>query len=192
MEATLLERRYTYEEWLELDTGDVRTELVNGYLYPLHVQTEIVNGEVYSFSAASLSHQIISRKLTVQFDIYLQGRTCQVFPTINVRLEDDVLFIPDLVVVCDKNKLSEKGCKGAPDLIIEILSPSTSRHDRITKQKAYRRAGVKEYWIVYPEEHSIETHILVNDMYSITRYTEGTIPVSVLDDFTVDLSSIFE
>ena len=193
MEATLLERRYTYEEWLELDTGDVRTELIDGYLYPLHMQTEVINGEVYSFSAPSLSHQDISGELFFRFKQYLRGKSCRVFSTINVRLEDNVLFIPDLAVVCDKDKLSEKGCSGAPDLIIEILSPSTSRHDKITKLKAYRKAGVKEYWIVNPEEQYIDVHILVNDMYTINRYDdEDSVPVNILFDFEISIKDIFQ
>jgi len=190
----LTDRRYTYEEWLELDTGDVRTELIDGYLYK-HVYTELIDGEVYSFSAPNLFHQRISGELFAQFRDYLKGKTCEILATINVKLEQDTLFIPDLVVVCDKNKLDIKGCNGTPDLVIEILSPSTSRHDKITKLKAYRKAEVKEYWIVYPEECIVEVHILVNDMYTINRYAKDedeTIPVSTFPGFEININDIFQ
>jgi len=188
----LTDRRYTYEEWLELDTGDVRTELIDGYLYK-HVYTEVIDGEVYSFSAPNLFHQRISGELFAHFRDYLKGKACEVFATINVKLEQDTLFIPDLVVVCDKNKLDIKGCNGTPDLVIEILSPSTSRHDRITKLKVYRKAGVKEYWIVYPEEQYIDVYILINDMYTINTYDRNeTIPVSIFPGFEINIKDIFQ
>jgi len=178
MEAILTDRRYTYEEWLELDTGDVRTELVDGY--------------VYAFASPSLFHQTISGELYAQFSQYLRGKTCRAFQAVDVKLEKSTIFVPDLIIVCDSNKLSNRECNGAPDLIIEILSPSTSRYDRITKLKAYRKAGVKEYWIIYPEEQSVEVHILVNDMYIVNRYAEDeNVPVSVLTGFEINTKEIF-
>jgi len=172
---------YTYEEWLEMERPDGVWRM------------ELIDGMLYSMAAPSTVHQRISMDLSRQFSTYLLGKTCEVFAGLAVKLAKNTVYEPDLSVVCDKSKLDERGCNGAPDLIIEILSPSNSRHDRIVKRKAYRKAGVKEYWIVYPDERSVEIHILVNDMYTINVYTEedGLIPVSVLPGFEIDLITLF-
>ena len=100
---------------------------------------------------------------------------------------------PDLSVVCDPGKLDDIGCKGAPDLIIEVLSPSTQCHDRLTKYNLYERAGVKEYWIVSPDERTVQVRVLTDGRYRVLEvYTEQDIAkVHVLDGCFIELSRVF-
>ena len=114
---------------------------------------------------------------------------------INAGQEDiENIVQPDISVVCDKTKLDDKGCLGAPDLIIEIISPSSSRKDRMEKFFLYERMGVKEYWLVSPEDKIVEVFILEPDgKYSRPGiYSESDIvPLNILNDIKVDLSSVF-
>ncbi len=100
---------------------------------------------------------------------------------------------PDISVICDPRKLDDSGCKGAPDTIIEIISPSNRRYDRIVKMHLYRRAGVKEYWVVNPEEPTVQVNLLDNGyMVAIEEYGKGqTVKVVSLEDCTIDLSDVF-
>ena len=100
---------------------------------------------------------------------------------------------PDLLVVCDPEKVDRQGVHGAPDLVLEILSPSTRRSDRLTKHLLYQRAGVREYWIVDPATRSVAVHLLEAQHYaSPDFYTEGAVvPVSVLAGVSIDLSRVF-
>jgi Uma2 family endonuclease len=100
--------------------------------------------------------------------------------------------MPDITVVCDSEKLDEKGCNGAPDLVIEIISPSTAKYDRIVKFRKYQNAGVREYWIVDPEIKSVHVCILENGRYVMFVYDETEkIPVSVLKGCEIELQKIF-
>ena len=100
---------------------------------------------------------------------------------------------PDISVVCDKSKLDQYGCKGAPDLVIEILSPSTRRRDRLVKWNLYQRAGVREYWLVNPEEQSVQVMLLDNGtLIPHEDYgREDAARVTVLDDCLIDLRKVF-
>jgi len=137
--------KYTFEDYLTWNDGK---------------RWEIIDGVIYLMSPMpSLEHQKISVNLVQNFAAYLKGKKCQVFhPPFDVRLPKEnehskkasTTVQPDITVICDSNKLDSKGCKGSPDLIVEILSPSTSKHDTITKYKLYEQNAVKEYWIVDP------------------------------------------
>ena len=126
---------------------------------------EIIDGEAFMMATPSRIHQKISGELFRQLANYLEGKKCEVYAApFGVRLfeqdgdrpEDvDTVVEPDISVVCDRNKLDKHGCKGAPDLIVEILSPSSLRHDRLVKLNLYQRAGVREYWIVDPKNRSV-------------------------------------
>ena len=165
---------------------------------------EIINGEAYNMSPAPPTiHQLISGELYLQIGNQLKGKPCRVIPApFDVRLplgyehQEDIENIvqPDISVVCDKTKLDDKGCLGAPDLIIEIISPSSSRKDRMEKFFLYERMGVKEYWLVSPEDKIVEVFILEPDgKYSRPGiYSESDIvPLNILNDIKVDLSSVF-
>ena len=100
---------------------------------------------------------------------------------------------PDISVICDPSKLDDIGCKGAPDFIIEILSPSTNRHDKLTKFNLYQRAGVREYWIVDPVSKSVQVFVLEDGRYSAKDFgsAEEKVRVNVLEDCEIDLSQVF-
>jgi Uma2 family endonuclease len=103
---------------------------------------------------------------------------------------DDTVLEPDLTVVCDSAKLDERGCNGAPDLVIEIVSPTSARYDRVVKFNKYRQAGVREYWIVDPEERVVFAYVLKDGAYVASIYEESA-PVTVLPGCTVELSAVF-
>jgi len=176
------DRRYTYSDYLEWD-DDQRWELIDGV--PILM------------TAPTWQHQEIGVNLVASLFNLLKGKPCKVFyAPFDVRLNadtfDNTVVQPDVLVICDSSKLEKTGCKGAPDFVIEILSPSTSSHDRFLKFDLYRNAGVGEYWIIEPETKKVFAHILSNDDYITRLYWETDIaPISVLDNCKVNLSEIF-
>ena len=114
-------------------------------------------------------------------------------PCLSVTEEDDTVVQPGISVICDRSKIDDRGCKGAPDFIVEVLSFSSDRHDRLTKMKLYRNAGVREYWIVDPQMKAVYAHILESGKYSINAYgdTEKA-PVSILNGCVINLAEIFD
>lgn len=179
---------YTYADYLNWDDDE---------------RYELIDGEPYMMSPPLRIHQKVSGELFAQLHSYLDGKQCEVYHApFGVRLfeeegdrPEDVTTVvePDLVVVCDPNKLDDRGCKGAPDLIIEILSPTTRRHDRVIKQALYQRAGVKEYWIVNPEDKTVqvltqqEGYLLPHEDYG----REDMAKVNVLEDCSIELRKVF-
>ena len=164
---------------------------------------EIIGGEAFMMAPPSRAHQEAVTALMGQLYDYLKGKKCKVYAApFAVRLfeengdhpEDvDTLVEPDISVVCDPSKLDDAGCKGAPDLVIEILSPSTTRHDRFTKFNLYQRAGVREYWIVDSVGKTVQVFVLENGRYTAKDFgTAGDkTRVNVLDDCVIDLSEVF-
>ena len=149
-------------------------------------------------------HQRIVGRLFRKFGDYLDGKTCEAFISpFSVRLfekqddkpEDvDTIVAPDICVVCDSSKIDLHGCKGAPDLIVEVLSPSTQRHDRLVKYNLYQQAGVREYWIVSPEERVAQVFLLGEHRFYVPvdlGTAKDTLKVNVLEDCVVDLGDVF-
>lgn len=182
------EKLYTYADMLAWD-GDIRYELYSGV--------------PRSMSSPTAAHQKILTALLVQFYNYLDGKRCDVYPApLDVRLfeqpydrpEDvDTVVQPDLMVVCDQSKVDHRGIHGAPDLIVEILSESTLKNDRMTKFKLYQDAGVREYWIIDPEKRIAAVHLLENGRYGspIVYTADDDVAVSILDGLSVSLPLIF-
>jgi len=160
---------------------------------------ELIDGEVYMMSPApSVNHQEISVNLVFQFATFLKGKTCKVFSApfdvrLNADAEDDTVVQPDISIVCDPDKIKNgKNCKGAPDMIIEILSPSSARRDQFYKFNQYLAAGVKEYWIVYPETKTVQAYTLTEGQYVGRAYCDADmITVSVLEDCQINLADVF-
>lgn len=165
---------------------------------------EIIGGEaIVAQAAPSPIHQEIVMQITRQIANYLDGKRCKVYPApFAVRVEDDAdtpenasqtVVEPDISIVCDISKIDDKGCKGAPDMIVEVLSPSTTRRDMVTKFNLYQRAGVKEYWIVSPDGKTVLVFTLKNGSFQSTEaYTSKDIAkVHVLDNCTIDLAKVF-
>jgi len=159
---------------------------------------ELIDGVVYDMSAPSIAHQEVSIEITTQLRTYLRGKKCRVFAApfdvrLNPNANDDIVVQPDISVVCDEKKLENgKHCIGAPDFIIEILSPSTSRKDKVLKSKRYFDAGVREYWIIDPEDMTTTVLMREEDNYTYLSYEgDAEIPVSIFDDCTIDMKLVF-
>ncbi len=166
---------------------------------------ELIDGEAYMMSPApSRKHQEISIDLASQFHTFLKGKKCRVYDApFDVRLpqyvdqpddEIETVVQPDIVVVCDGSKLDDRGCKGAPDLVIEILSPSTSKMDLQDKFFLYQRVGVKEYWLVHPSDKTVMVFRLNNqgeygraDMFA----GDDKVSVPLLGELIIDLKDVF-
>lgn len=180
-----------------------RYTLADVLSWPEEERAELIEGAPVSLAPPSRVHQEIVSELTRQLGNYLEGKKCRVYPApFAVRLfekdgdrpEDvDTMVEPDLSVICDPNKLDDAGCKGAPDLVIEVLSPSTQRHDRLTKYNLYQRAGVREYWIVDPSARSVQSFVLEDGHYTATGFgaPEDVLKVSVLEGCFIELSKVF-
>lgn len=181
--------QYTFADYLSWEEGE---------------RIEIINGEAFLMSSPSSIHQKISMEISRQLANFLEGKPCRVYPApFDVRLFEkdgdtpdtvDTVVEPDLSVICDKNKIDLKGCKGAPDLIVEILSPSSLRSDRLVKLRLYQQAGVREYWIADPQNKSIQ--VFLPDSTSIYRlhedYSQTDIAkVNILEGCFIDLEKVF-
>jgi Uma2 family endonuclease len=163
------------------------------------VRAEIIGGELYMMSQPNTAHQEVSREIFARLYEFLKGKPCQVFyAPFGVRLfpksdfSDDTYVEPDIVVVCDRSKIDKRGCNGAPNLVVEVLSPSSLRHDRVTKSRLYRRAGVREYWIADPEGRVVEISRLQDGTYVTEAYDETEeAPVAALPGCVIPLGEIF-
>ena len=160
---------------------------------PEDARAEIFDGQIYSMASPSQEHQTISTELTTIINSYIKNSkgSCKVFHApFDVKLSDKPLTIvqPDLMIVYDKNKLDGKRCNGAPDFIIEIISPSTEQMDYGIKLFKYRTAGVREYWIINPSTHTVNVYDFENDA-ATTQYTfDDEIPVCIYRDLCIRIS----
>jgi len=164
---------------------------------------EIIHGEAVMMAAPSSRHQEISMEIARQLANFLVGKSCRVYPApFAVRLFEqdgerpddvDTVVEPDISVICDRNKIDQNGCKGAPDLVIEILSPSTRRHDRFVKLGLYQQAGVREYWIVNPEEKVVQVLLLENGylLHHDEYGRKDVAKVNVLEGCFIELEKVF-
>ena len=137
-------------------------------------QEELIGGKWVAMSPASTFHNFISMNIARIFGNYLHGKTCVPFPDgETVFLTEEDRFVPDFMVVCDPNKIQADGVHGAPDLVVEILSPSSVRRDRQHKMNVYETCGVREYWIVSQTEKTVEQYLLegnrlrLHDVYTV-------------------------
>ena len=175
--------RYTYADYLEWE-GPERYQLING--------------EVFMMASPSVTHQALVMELSTQFNVFLRGKPCRVFAApLDVRLfpkddnSDNTVVQPDLLVVCDKGKLG-RAVNGPPDLAIEIVSPSNSQKELFLKFQYYLEAGVREYWVIFPEEKRVQVHVYENGRYLSTAYKEkATVSVTVLPGLEIALESLW-
>jgi Uma2 family endonuclease len=186
-------RLYTYADYLSW-MDDKRRELYDGVVYDL-------------LSAPTRWHAEISVSIFGRFWSYITKRKgkCKIYPApFDVRLPkngetaDDKIYTvvqPDICVICDPEKLDEKGCLGAPDLVVEVQSPSTAKHDLNEKFHLDEEAGVKEYWVVFPRDKGLTVFLLQEDgkFDRGTSYEfEGKVPVSIFKGLEIDLQELFE
>lgn len=178
--AIRTDRHYTYADYLK---------------FPDDERWEIIDGVAYSMAPApGDSHQSLSSELTAQVHTQLRGKPCQVrVAPYDVRFENsdktNKVVQPDLVVVCDRNKITPRGLVGAPDWIVEILSPSTAGKDQILKRALYEREGVREYWLVHPVDRIVtiyrlgaEGHYQQADVHELS----GTLAVAAVPGVEID------
>ena len=192
MELVLdLNKRYSYADYLTwLD--DVTRELINGFIKLLpapRLEHALANTQIlWSLESIVKKNKGACKVFTAPFDVRFSkdGET-----------DDNKIYTvvqPDICVVCDLSKLDERGCCGAPDMIVEVISPSTGKKDITEKFAIYEEYGVKEYWIVYPKDKAIHVFLLQDNR----KYNTGTlyefgakVPVHVFDDYLIDLNDIF-
>ncbi len=178
---------YTYADYAAWDT-DERYELFAG--------TPVMQAR------PSVLHQSVQAAILFQLMQFLADKPCRALTEIEVLLPDtdqqkaeDVtnVFVPDLVVICDPEQLTDQHCLGAPDVIFEILSPSTARADRFVKLNAYQRAGVREYWLVSPLEQTVQVFSLTDGLFTPSDiFTPGQPIVSgVLPGFVLSTTNLF-
>lgn len=168
---------------MTLAKQNITPTLEDIYALPEGQRAELIDGQIYYMAAPGTAHQRILTSLFTQIYNYIsdQAGDCEVFPApFAVFLNDtDAKYVePDISVICDKSKINEDGCNGAPDWIIEIVSPGSRRMDYYTKLFKYRSAGVKEYWIVDYDKKIVNVYDFQND--NMEQYDiPGEIPVSL-------------
>jgi Uma2 family endonuclease len=182
-----LTKTYTYSDYL---------------LWQFSERVELIKGNILKMSPApSRNHQTISQNLNWKIYNFFQSHNCSVYVapfdvrlTIKSAKKDTTVVQPDLCIICDENKLDDKGCNGAPDLIVEILSPKNSKHDVDTKFNLYQESGVKEYWIVEPEARIVLVYSLINEEYiGLKPFSEGEIIKSPLfPEMNIAVDEVFD
>ena len=167
------------------------------YNLPENVRAELIDGQIYYMSAPSRIHQEILMFLSKTIANYIDSKKgpCKVYPApfaVKLFVDDNRTVVePDISVICDPNKLTDRGCTGAPDWIGEIVSPSNSSHDYIRMLNLYADAGVREYWIVNPMNQSVYVYFLEDDKFRTTAYTlQDKINVNIYDDLWIDFTEL--
>ncbi|MDR2178322.1 MAG: Uma2 family endonuclease [Treponema sp.] len=177
--------RFTYADYLEWEGPE---------------RYEIINGKAFMMASPTVEHQAISGEIYLQLGNFLRGKPCKVFAApLDVRLfpeedhSDDTVVQPDILVVCDSSKLSKGSVDGPPDLVMEIVSPSNTQKQMFLKFEHYLNAGVREYWVLDPEEKKAHVHVFREGRYISSVYKkDAVIPVSVLPPFSLDLKTLWE
>jgi Uma2 family endonuclease len=177
--AMTQERVYTVDDIYNLPDGE-RAELLDGFLFIMAPPNRI--------------HQKIVNRLNQHITNYIdsKGGSCEVYPSpFAVFLDSDehTYVEPDISVICDTSKLNDKGCNGAPDWVIEIVSPSSVQMDYFKKLFKYQEAGVREYWIVDPIKESVTVYNFVSETMEAYKFTD-TIQSGIYEDFAIDFSKI--
>ncbi len=177
MDAIIKENTYTVDDIYALPEGK---------------RAELIDGKIYYLSLPSFDHQRISRLLHVAITNYINdhNENCEALAApfaVFLNKDDKNYFEPDISVICDLSKINKKGCHGAPDWVIEIVSPSSKSMDYLIKTNKYQSAGVREYWIVDPEEKSIAVYGFEGEL-TVKFYTFGEeVPVGIYEGFSIKL-----
>ena len=182
-----LTKQYSYADYLVWEFKD-RVELIRGFIHKMS-------------PAPNRKHQKISQNVNGDILTFFKTHPFEVYVApFDVRLptkkgkKDHTVVQPDLCIVCDLSKLDDQGCNGAPDLIIEILSPKNNKHDLYTKFNLYEESGVKEYWIVQPEQQIVLVYTLQNEKYiGLRPFTEDDVVKSIIfPDMKLLVNDIFK
>jgi len=193
MELSLdLNKRYTYADYLTWMDGKMR-ELIHGFIKMMSPAPRVAHAEISANITWCL--QTVVRKNKGKCKVFSAPFDVR-FPRQGETADDkiDTVVQPDICVICDLSKLDKRGCCGAPDMIVEVLSPSTAKKDITEKFSLYEESGVKEYWIAHPKDEAITVYLLQEDgKYDegIVYEFEGEVPVHVFDNYLIDLNEIF-
>ena len=166
------------------------------YNLPENIRAELIDGQFYNMSAPSRIHQEILNFLNTEINIYIRSKNgfCKVYPApfaVKLFQKKKTIVEPDISVICDKDKLTDRGCTGAPDWIIEIVSPSNSSHDYVLKLNLYMTAGVREYWIVDPNSKKIFIYHLEKSNFELNAYTfQDKIKSNIYPDLWIDFKEL--
>ena len=187
----------------ELDMDKVYT-YADYFKWQFEERVELIKGRIFKMSPApSRLHQKLSSRIHYAFSHFLRDKVCEVYSApFDVRIprksrEDkdiNTVVQPDICVICDLSKLDDRGCIGAPDIVVEILSPSNNKKELKYKYDVYEETGVKEYWVVMPTEPAIIIYTLTDGRYVSSRMLIGEdIAVSsVLQGFSISVAELFD
>ncbi|MCD8022734.1 MAG: Uma2 family endonuclease [Lachnospiraceae bacterium] len=165
---------------------------------PEDVRAELIDGHLYYMSAPSRIHQEILISLAGQIRNYIRSRhgSCRVYPSpfaVRLRKDRENTVEPDISVICDRSKLTDRGCTGAPDWIVEIISQGNASHDYIRKLNLYADAGVREYWIVDPLKEKVHVYALEKEHFNFTSYTfRDKVTAGIFEDLTIDFAELID
>ena len=166
------------------------------YNLPEDVRAELIDGQFYYHATPSRIHQEILVELLGTIREYIKSKNglCRVYPApfaVKLREDRDTIVEPDISVICDRSKLTDRGCSGAPDWIIEIVSPSNSSHDYVRRLNLYADAGVREYWIVDPDNESVFVYYFDQEPLKVKNYTfHDKVKVNIYEDLEIGLDGI--
>ena len=174
---------------------------------------ELINGQEYMMARPSVRHWRVASNIIGIFKNHLKGKRCQAFGEVDVHLSEKDNVVPDAMIVCNPDIIEDDGIHGAPDLVVEVLSASTAKRDRVEKLQLYEKYGVKEYWIVNPYGKSVDVYHLtdgklelaeahqyfaeekfkwMNEEIRAAALEQKLIKVSLCEDFIVELKDVFE
>lgn len=166
-------------------------------------RVELIRGRIFKMShAPNRIHQKLSLYISTRLSVFLEGQKCEVYTApFDVRLprkskdDKDIITVlqPDICVICDTAKLDVRGCLGAPDIVVEILSPGNNSKELKNKYEVYEEAGVKEYWIVSPQDETFVMYTLEEGGYKPSRVMVAgdVVTSSVLEGFALNLEQLF-
>lgn len=176
------EKFYTSEDYWSLPEGK---------------RAELIDGHIYMMTPSAFIHQKLIGALVAEIHSYIHKNNggCEVIPApfaVNLTKNDKTWVEPDISVICDKSKLSDRGCEGAPDFIIEVVSPNSRKMDFITKSNLYPEAGVREYWIVDPAKGCTTIYRYEEDVAPINIPFDRTITVGIYNDLSINISELLK
>ena len=165
------------------------------YALPDGERAELIDGQIYMMGTPSRIHQKLVGQLSRIIGNYIESNhgSCEIYPApfaVFIKKDDKNYVEPDISVVCDKNKLSDRGCEGAPDFIIEIVSPGNHSDDYIRKLYYYKNYGVREYWIVDPKRKTISVNYFEGNIVSVQYPFDSIIKVNIYEDLFINFSEI--